>query len=453
MDSSVKSERNPYEVLGLTPGATDEEVRAAYFRLIRPYREHPHETDARAVRAAREISLAFQTLREAAKRRAYDTSAVLSKRSNAIETREQTACGSQPFIAKTAPRDLRMPNGSSRLQRAVRLGTAPSQIPETSVGQFIAATLRATPAELAPTPSEHSPATDDSADAESPPCRNLLDVEEPPEAEAGVPIAYSSYRLHAIALAAVPALALGVVGLWAISPDVATAPGSDKPSATRSMSSIRGPGLSFESFQPAQPLPKAGADTSSSKALEVTSSSRRSAEASDIAPSAGAGTSQPAEVPPSAEPEGAAPATASGTVGIPAPEGQPTQADSAPPPPEPQQAAPIPPPMASRMAPAALIGGGLYDSDNPGGMLQGTVNVRFTVTSDGRATGCRPTASSGNPGLDGHTCQLVEQRLRFRPALDVEGRPTTSEANATYTWLRKPRPRSTPILDWIRGRP
>ncbi len=31
------TERNPFDVLGVTPGATDEDVRRAYLRLVRKY--------------------------------------------------------------------------------------------------------------------------------------------------------------------------------------------------------------------------------------------------------------------------------------------------------------------------------------------------------------------------------------------------------------------------------
>ncbi|MEO6299309.1 MAG: energy transducer TonB [Paracoccaceae bacterium] len=51
------------------------------------------------------------------------------------------------------------------------------------------------------------------------------------------------------------------------------------------------------------------------------------------------------------------------------------------------------------------------------------VFVKFHVQLDGRATGCEVTRGSGNPVVDQVTCSLVENRLRFRPAVDGQGRP------------------------------
>jgi protein TonB len=69
--------------------------------------------------------------------------------------------------------------------------------------------------------------------------------------------------------------------------------------------------------------------------------------------------------------------------------------------------------------------------------FSGTVSVRFTVTPAGLVTGCRVTRSSGDAAIDATTCRLVEQRFRYRPATDVEGRPVQDTASATfdYQWL------------------
>jgi protein TonB len=99
------------------------------------------------------------------------------------------------------------------------------------------------------------------------------------------------------------------------------------------------------------------------------------------------------------------------------------------------------PAVADRTTGARYLAGGLLNSDNPRGQFQGTVSVRFTVEPTGQVTGCRPLVSSGNPALDGRTCLLVEQRLRFAPALDRQGRPVASEIRASYTWGRRQRRR------------
>jgi TonB family protein len=120
--------------------------------------------------------------------------------------------------------------------------------------------------------------------------------------------------------------------------------------------------------------------------------------------------------------------------------------------PPPAAAAPTPRPVVTQPVnnpPAApvvrviprRIAGGIGNSDNPGGRLQGTVNVRFTVERNGQVSGCRTVASSGNPALGARTCQLVQQRLRFTPALDAQGQPIPWTMGATYTWGRKMRGR------------
>ena len=56
-----------YEVLGLTPAASDEEIRKAFAREISPFRP-------RAIGGLAEISIAYESLRDPARRRAYDSS-------------------------------------------------------------------------------------------------------------------------------------------------------------------------------------------------------------------------------------------------------------------------------------------------------------------------------------------------------------------------------------------
>lgn len=55
---------------------------------------------------------------------------------------------------------------------------------------------------------------------------------------------------------------------------------------------------------------------------------------------------------------------------------------------------------------------------------EGTVGVRVTVTTNGRATGCQVTASSGHSDLDQAACQGMERYAQFNPALDAAGNPT-----------------------------
>ena len=67
--------------------------------------------------------------------------------------------------------------------------------------------------------------------------------------------------------------------------------------------------------------------------------------------------------------------------------------------------------------------------------FEGTVRVRFVVGTDGRARDCRVTRTSGNAEIDSTTCLLIEQRFRYRPALDASGRPVPETVSRTFDWL------------------
>lgn len=67
--------------------------------------------------------------------------------------------------------------------------------------------------------------------------------------------------------------------------------------------------------------------------------------------------------------------------------------------------------------------------------IEGSVTVRYTVGTDGRASGCAVTRSSGHPELDGATCRIVERRFRYRPARDAEGKPVAETVRRTFDWL------------------
>jgi protein TonB len=68
------------------------------------------------------------------------------------------------------------------------------------------------------------------------------------------------------------------------------------------------------------------------------------------------------------------------------------------------------------------------------GMGRGSVGVSIRVTPDGRATNCRVIRSSGSPQADSLMCQLTEQYVRFRPALDPYGRPVGQQISWFPNW-------------------
>lgn len=65
---------------------------------------------------------------------------------------------------------------------------------------------------------------------------------------------------------------------------------------------------------------------------------------------------------------------------------------------------------------------------------EATVGVRYFVNVDGRISGCQITRSSGIAMLDSLTCRLMEQRYRYKPSLDEDGRPVRSIVYHNYTW-------------------
>ena len=85
------------------------------------------------------------------------------------------------------------------------------------------------------------------------------------------------------------------------------------------------------------------------------------------------------------------------------------------------------------------IGGRIRDADYPAQLwaagIGGTVWVRYHVEIDGSATGCLVTVSSGSAELDMLTCRLIEQRFRYRPALDEGGRRARSTVVENHSWI------------------
>lgn len=63
----------------------------------------------------------------------------------------------------------------------------------------------------------------------------------------------------------------------------------------------------------------------------------------------------------------------------------------------------------------------------------GEVEVRFTIEASGRVSGCRITRSSGDASLDRTTCELIEQRFRFKPATNAAGEAIASQ----YGWRQR----------------
>lgn len=63
------------------------------------------------------------------------------------------------------------------------------------------------------------------------------------------------------------------------------------------------------------------------------------------------------------------------------------------------------------------------------------VIVRVTVGTDGRARDCAIIRPSPDPQADRITCQLVENRLGFRPAMDASGNPVAAPFYWRQQWF------------------
>ncbi len=92
--------------------------------------------------------------------------------------------------------------------------------------------------------------------------------------------------------------------------------------------------------------------------------------------------------------------------------------------------------------PPRQIKGRLKFSDMPLSLREagagGTVSVRYHVQVSGRASDCVVTRSSGYRALDALTCELLEERFRFRPSRDETGQPVRSLIEESYSWITEP---------------
>ena len=63
------------------------------------------------------------------------------------------------------------------------------------------------------------------------------------------------------------------------------------------------------------------------------------------------------------------------------------------------------------------------------------VLVAVRVQVDGRGTDCKVNRGFGDPEIDAATCRLVEQRVRFVPAKDENGRPYVAWYGYMQRWV------------------
>lgn len=91
----------------------------------------------------------------------------------------------------------------------------------------------------------------------------------------------------------------------------------------------------------------------------------------------------------------------------------------------------------SRFTPARLVRNltrGDYQQLAANRLPQGRAMVALRVEPTGLTSNCRVVRSSGDGVVDGGLCPLVLSRLRFRPALDDQGRPVAYQLEYVATW-------------------
>lgn len=73
--------------------------------------------------------------------------------------------------------------------------------------------------------------------------------------------------------------------------------------------------------------------------------------------------------------------------------------------------------------------------DLTGGRLPyGRAMVSLMLDTSGLPTDCRVTRSSGDQTVDSGLCPLISRRLRFRPAMDAQGRPIPYRLDYVANW-------------------
>lgn len=69
-----------------------------------------------------------------------------------------------------------------------------------------------------------------------------------------------------------------------------------------------------------------------------------------------------------------------------------------------------------------------------GNLPAGRAMVALRVEASGAVSSCRVMRSSGDSSVDAGLCPLIRERLRFRPALDDQGRPIPYSLQYVATW-------------------
>lgn len=401
-----------YDVLGVSPQATDEEINRAFRRLIDGEGYKVGVPLNRQWLRAHQIKAAHANLTDPAKRRAYD---------------------------ETLSRD----SGPA-------LWAAPANDPATDELVLSEPEPEAADPVEGPSTSEAavSPESDEMPVASSEP--DLVEDEElEPTIEDEVepthdePPPYVAERTSAKrwGVAAAVASGLGLVVVASLADWSDQPPASQRtPSVGASEGQVRGAWAGFiQQFEGA------------SSAVAPDSAEQRASSTDPAAPEEPGGDSEPRPAGDQTGSQGGKLAAAdqvsitpTGTTPATAENAPPIQAAEAPAPPADAGAAAATAPeneeaTAPLQRPPQWLGGGPTDADNRRGRYRGSVSVQVNVEPDGRVSSCAAVQGSGDAGLDALTCRLVRERARFAPALDTQGRPVESQAYTTFVWGRRER--------------
>ena len=446
-----------YDILGISPSASPEAIDQAYRARVREVRDLPGGGDR-----THQLTIAYRALKGAEKRKNYDAALGGSPPARAVPKSAFIASGAAG-AAMLAPRSAAgnggvgvAPPATARNQAEVPPAPAPGPVeprPE-PVAEAASVSAPAPLPERAPVHEEVAFYADEPAPYPDEPAPAVHDPDPEREREPAWAAPAAAYHeeieherparrrtgLYALA-------ALIGVGLLALLLLVGRNSGPDSEQRASAQADA-GSALPGDGTQPSTAGESASAAPPAEGGLlaEIFGTEEPAADPATAA--------APATLTPDGQGEAVAGAIGAGGAenGITeeqievAGASEDTPAAEAPQEPERTAAATPPPPPAaarvSRASAARYLGGGLVDADNAGGRFAGSVGVRFTVLPNGRTGNCRVTRSSGNPGLDGTTCNLLQQRLRFVPATNDDGQAVASEVGSVYTWGRTPgRPR------------
>jgi len=159
MVSTVRSRPSHYETLGVTPAASDAEILQAFAREMSMFR-------ARPMAAVAQISVAYETLRNPDKRRAYDASLEVKAGPQPLSPPARPTGQDQPRSSSSPPAGVVAGPAVQALKRPPRPLAKPQAanetLPEGRLGSFIAESLRKPPrsreAPLNPEPKLRAPA-------------------------------------------------------------------------------------------------------------------------------------------------------------------------------------------------------------------------------------------------------------------------------------------------------